>query len=266
VHKAKDIIPEIARITVRPKDRTPIVLINCPKCGGDLEMQGVRLTCTNIECSADLFTEHFCKTIGIKGLAIKSIEKLSITHPLDLYDLTVEFLNDRLGKNGGKIFIQIRDSKKVDVVKLLCALNIPAVKSTKLNKIFSKFPDLKVLGDFDRLVEVEGMGNRTAEIVTDWYNNFDATIKPITESIGFDLNVQKQLETAKLVAVTGKLPGMSRKEFTNMMVAKGINVQSLTKNTLCLITGEKPGEGNVSKAIKYGIQIIPYHNFIKSII
>ena len=67
-----------------------------------------------------------------------------------------------------------------------------------------------------------------------------------------------------MVAVTGKLP-MSRKEFTQMMVPKMVNVCSLTKMTKLLICGEKPGEGNLKKAEKYGIQIVPYQNFIRDL-
>lgn len=263
VHKAKDIIPEIKKVINRSENRQYIVLLSCPKCGGDLEIEGVRLACKNLECSIDLYTEYFSKTIGIKGLALKSIEKLKISDPLDLYNLNSEDFFIALGKNGTKIYEQVRESINVPLVKWLCALNIPAIKATKLNKIFTKYPNLEVLGDYSKLVEVDGMGEKTSKIVVEWYNNF-LIYKPVLEAIGFTMKVEEVVLTKKEIAVTGKLP-MSRKEFTNIMATKGIIVKSITKNTLLLVTGEKPGEGNLNKANKYNIKTVEYNQFIKEL-
>ncbi len=264
IHKAKDIIPEIKKVLERPENRVPILLITCPKCGGDLEMQGIRLTCTNLLCSVNLYIEHFAKTIGIKGLAIKSIEKLNLSHPLDLYDLNAKFYENKLGKNGIKIHNQIQESKNVDIVKLLCALNIPAVKSTILTRIFKEEPDIKVLGNYDKLVKIAGIGDITASTLVKWYKNFEVIILPICEHIGFDITVKKAPVCKLSIAVTGTLP-MSRKVFTQNMLIKGILVKSLTKQTTMLITGNNPGKGNLDKAIKYSVPIVAYHNFIRDL-
>ena len=266
VHKAKDIIPEIKEIVNRPPHRENIVLIVCPRCGGDLEMQGIRLTCTNRDCNADLFIEHFAKTIGIKGLGIKSVEKLNLSHPFDLYKVPRDTYYNKLGKNGDKIYEQVKKSLDADVITLLCALNIPSIKRTMLTKIFTEVPDLKVLGNHDRLCEMQGISEITASKIVNWYMNFEATLMPVCKSLGFNLTVQKPESTDNylLVAVTGKLP-MSRTKFTELMKTKGVLVKSITTKTKLLITGDKPGKGNLDKAKKYGVQIVPYYNFIQDL-
>jgi len=263
VHKAKDIIPEIKEVINRPKDRKFIHLTCCLKCGEELVMDGVRLVCLNPECNTDKIIEYFAKTIGIKGLALKSIEKLNLSHPLDLYSKPQQFFIDKLGKNGVKIYREIQDSvKRNDFIKLLCAINIPNIKSTALKKIFAEYNYFEVLGDFDKLTQIKGIGDITARSIVEWYESFIVEYKALYEAVGFTFIPPKIEKEEKFIAVTGTLP-MTRSEFTRMMAEKGITVKSLTKKTLLLVVGEKPGQGNLNKADKYGIKKVEYHTFIK---
>ena len=64
----------------------------CPACDTLLVWENDQLFCTNTRCSGKTSKKikHFAKTLKIKGLGPRTIEKLEITSIFDLYQL---FLN-----------------------------------------------------------------------------------------------------------------------------------------------------------------------------
>ena len=62
----------------------------CPSCGSPLEWRNDMLYCENILCPAQIQKriEHFARSLKIKGLGPKSIEKLGLTSLLDIYNLS----------------------------------------------------------------------------------------------------------------------------------------------------------------------------------
>ena len=68
--------------------------------------------------------EHFIKTIDIKGLGPASVQKMGLTHPIDLY----ESQNwDKLGANGAKVEAEIERTKTKPYDIVLASLGIPGV-------------------------------------------------------------------------------------------------------------------------------------------
>jgi DNA ligase (NAD+) len=263
VHKAKGIIPEIKEVVERVHPRNHPYLIYCPDCGSDLVQDGVYLKCENLECSKDKFIEFFCKTIGIKGLALKNIEKLNLKHPLDLYSLTNEKLVNRLGKIGDKIYEEIQESKNVPVVKILAALNPPGAKVNTLTTIFNEFPKLDVIGDIEKLVSIKGIADKKATKLVNWYRNILLPLLPVLVNIGFSM-VPEVSKIKMEIAVTGTFP-MKREDFKTFMGSKGIEVKNLTKKSKLLITGDKPSASKITKANKYKIPVVPYIQFVKDL-
>jgi len=263
IHKARGIIPEIVEVVSKPDTREQIYLIYCPDCGESLVIEGVHLKCPNLSCSKDKAIEFFCKTIEIKGLALKSIEKLHISSPLDLYKLSESELIEKLGKNGKKVYLEILESKKAPLVNLIAALNPPMIKKTFLTKIFNEYPTIEILNNYDKLVQIEGIGPKRAEALTNWYKLKLEPIIPILIKIGFDL-VPKVDKVNHIISVTGTFP-MKRKEFAEFMREKGVEVKNLTKKTEILVVGDKASQSKIDKAKKYGIPVISYYNFIKDL-
>ena len=62
----------------------------CPSCGSPLEWRNDMLYCTHSLCPAQIQKriEHFARSLKIKGLGPKSIEKLGLTSLLDIYELS----------------------------------------------------------------------------------------------------------------------------------------------------------------------------------
>ena len=71
----------------------------CPSCQTDLELITDQLYCNNPSCPAknSKIVEGFAKTLRIKGLGSKTIEKLDLECIEDIYLLTEEFIEGRLG-------------------------------------------------------------------------------------------------------------------------------------------------------------------------
>lgn len=266
VHKAKGIIPEITQVIERPAERQNIFLEHCPKCGSPLYFEGIYLTCSNSLCSIDKKIEFFCKTVGIKGLAIKNIEKLNLQSPLALYNLTEDELIMRLGKIGETIYEEIQKSiKSTDLVTLLAALNPPRVKQSMLRKILSQVKELSDLLDYNKLIEITGVGPVIAEGLVEWMQTFYTVDYPIIKAIGFNLDLPK-LDKNKIIAITGTLPE-KRADFTKRMLSQyNITVKTnVTKACRILVIGDKPSSSKIEKAQKYEIPVVDYYKFQKSL-
>ena len=80
-----------------------IIPTNCPCCSSKLELINDQLFCKNSSCSAQLNKrlEHFCKTLQIKGLGQKTIEKLQLNDIVELYYLDLDTI--KLALNSEKI-------------------------------------------------------------------------------------------------------------------------------------------------------------------
>jgi NAD-dependent DNA ligase len=201
--------------------------------------------------------------MGIKGLALKNIEKLKLQSPLDLYSFSEQWFADKLGAIGPKIYKEIQSTLDINVIKLIAALNPPNIKQTMLNKIFDTYHTLDVLGDKNNLVKVQGIGEKRADALSNWYRDKFLTYLPILIKIGFNLVPEKSI-IHLTIAVTGTFP-MTRKNFEELMQPKGVEVKNLTKATQVLVVGEKPSESKIKKAEKYGIPVVSYFQFIQDL-
>jgi NAD-dependent DNA ligase len=82
--------------------------------------------------------EHFAKTLKIKGLGPKTIEKLNLTSINEVYGFTEDDLVDSLGMAlGSKLFEQIQKSKTADLTTLLPAFSIPLIGNSASKKLTS---------------------------------------------------------------------------------------------------------------------------------
>jgi NAD-dependent DNA ligase len=114
---------------------------NCPACMLDLVWEKDQLFCHNTTCSGKTSKkiEHFAKTLKIKGLGPRTVEKLQIDSIFDLYELPLEIMIDALQseKLAVKLSREIESSKTVDLVELLPAFSIKLIGNTASRKICS---------------------------------------------------------------------------------------------------------------------------------
>ena len=88
----------------------------CPSCGYTLVWRDDLLYCENESCSAKLNKkiEHFAKTIKIKGLGPKTVEKLDLGNFHEIYLLDEEWIASALGseKLAKSLMEQVLDQKQ----------------------------------------------------------------------------------------------------------------------------------------------------------
>jgi DNA ligase (NAD+) len=194
--------------------------------------------------------EYFVKQLGVKGLGPKSIDKLDITHPSDLFDELINW--DLLGKNGSKVLYELGRPKPYETV--LASLGIPGVGKATAKTISQK------ITSFDRLREIEyesikGIGPKTVDSILAWLDvNEDWVYK-----LPYELEKQPERFEEDLIkiAISGKLD-MSKNDLRDHLKEYGVIVkEGVTKDLDFLISsGEKTSK--TEKANQYGVPVLDY--------
>lgn len=238
----------------------------CPSCGSKLELVKDQLFCRSPDCVAKSSKklEHFAKTLKIKGLGPKTIEKLPLTSIPDIYSMSKEEIISGIGeKLGDKLFNQIELSKSVDLTVLLPAFSISLIGSSASKKLTKEIFSIRDI-THKKCLEA-GLGPKSCTNLLNWYHDefcgsleylpfsFEAEVQEVTKSIG------------KSVCITGKL-----NDFKNRNLAKdflesfGFTVTtSITKKTDYLVDEEGRTSSKSTKAESLGIPILTIKDILK---
>jgi NAD-dependent DNA ligase len=232
----------------------------CGSCGSVLVWRNDLLFCEDSRCPAQISKqiEHFAKTLKIKGLGPKTIEKLSITTLWELYALDYDLTKIALSSErlADKLFVEIEHSKKATLNQLLPAFSIPLVGKTATEKLSTTISGLNELS-MDKCRDA-GLGAKTAESLMDWYenewiNNF--------EFLPFDFKFAKakeRVEAVGTVCISGKLKSFPTKSAaTTALCLQGYNVKSsVTKDVTILVNESGIESAKTKKARDSGVTIV----------
>ena len=232
----------------------------CPSCEYSLEWKNDMLYCTNILCPAQIQKriEHFARSLKIKGLGPKSIEKLGITSLLDIYNLSYYNIKCALSseKLAIKLLREINHSRKASMNDVLPAFSIPLIGKTAATKLSSK---IKSLFDLDEdKCKAAGLGPKATESLLSWYSDeFEDSLKKLP----FDWQFQTPkiaTETKGAVCISGKLSSFKTKaEATKALSYAGYVVKSsLTKDVIFLVNESGIESAKTKEARERGITII----------
>ena len=232
----------------------------CPSCGSPLEWRNDMLYCENILCPAQIQKriEHFARSLKIKGLGPKSIEKLGLTSLLDIYNLSYYSIKGALSseKLAIKLLREINHSRKASMNDVLPAFSIPLIGKTAATKLSSK---IKSLFDLDEdKCKAAGLGPKATESLLSWYSNeFEDSLKKLP----FDWQFQTPkiaTETKGAVSISGKLSSFKTKaEATKALSYAGYVVKSsLTKDVIFLVNESGIESAKTKEARERGITII----------
>ena len=143
----------------------------CPSCGTSLELVNAQLFCNNTSCPAknSKIVEGFAKTLRIKGLGPKTIEKLDLEYIEDIYMLTEERIKTRLGseKIASKLINEIELSKNANLQELLPAFAIPLFGSTASQKLCNTISHIEELTE--KRCSEAGLGPKVTTNICSWY-------------------------------------------------------------------------------------------------
>jgi DNA ligase (NAD+) len=233
---------------------------NCPCCEYTLELVNDQLFCRNQACGAQLGKklEHFCKTLGIKGMGAKTLEKLQLSDITEIYYLELDEIIKALGseKIAVKLLDEINRSRNSDLATILPAFSIPLVGNTAAQKIS------KVVHSIDEITQEKckqaGLGEKVTNNLISW---LETDFQEMKEFLPFSFTVDnKPVANAigEVVCITGKLTSFKTKsEATKALENAGFKVtESVTKQTNYLVDEDNKGSSKRIKADQLGITII----------
>jgi len=233
---------------------------NCPCCEYTLELVNDQLFCRNQACGAQLGKklEHFCKTLGIKGMGAKTLEKLQLSDITEIYYLELDEIIKALGseKIAVKLLDEINRSRNSDLATILPAFSIPLVGNTAAQKIS------KVVHSIDEITQEQckqaGLGEKVTNNLISW---LETDFQEMKEFLPFSFTVDnKPVANAigEVVCITGKLTSFKTKsEATKALENAGFKVtDSVTKQTNYLVDEDNKGSSKRIKADQLGITII----------
>jgi len=221
----------------------------CPSCASDLIWVKDQLYCKNSSCPAQSSKkiEHFSKTLKIKGLGPASIKKLDLVEVWEIYLLTQEVIAYCLSseKLAEKLILEIQNSEKVSLNRLLPAFSIPLVGKTASEKL------AVVCTNLDNITEetckLAGLGAKTTKNLMDWiYFTFEFT-KPIVRT-----------EIRGTICISGRLKSFKTKALASSVLEElGYVIKSsLTKDVTILVNESGVESAKTKTATQRGITIV----------
>jgi DNA ligase (NAD+) len=243
----------------------------CPCCAYPLELVNDQLFCRNTACGAQLNKklEHFCKTLGIKGMGAKTIEKLDLADITELFYLDSDQVIESVGSQrvADKLLAEIEQSKTADLATVLASFSIPLVGNTASTKI------CLVVSCIDEInaetCKQAGLGEKVTNNLLSW---LETDFVEMREFLPFQFRSSSKLSSADTnlpsVCITGKLSSFKTKaEAHKALQEAGFKpVESVTKTTDYLVDEDNKGSTKRQKADQLGIKIITNLNtFLKEI-
>lgn len=239
----------------------------CPCCSYPLEMVNDQLFCRNTACDAQLSkkVEHFCKTLGIKGMGAKTIEKLGLADITELFYLDEDQVAETLSSRtmATKLINEINKAKQADLATIIASFSIPLVGNTASKKICSHVSHIdEITAETCRQA---GLGAKVTENLLTWLQTEFQEVKEFLPFSFTSIKVPVQ-SGGKSVCITGKLSSYKTKsEAYKALEEAGFKVaETVTKSTDYVVDEDNKGSSKRKKADELGITIIQNLNtFLK---
>lgn len=293
IRKAGDVIPEVLGPVAdlrNGSEREFVMPTTCPECGTVLahEKEGdADIRCPNSRsCPAQLRERVFhvagrgafdIEALGYEA-AIALLSAGVIEDEGDLFSLTAEDLlrtdlfktkNGSLSANGSRLLENLDKAKQQQLWRVLVALSIRHVGPTAARALATEFGELEAIegASVEQLAAVEGVGATIAAAVVDWFTvDWHRAIVDKWRAAGVrmaderDESIPRNLEGLSIV-VTGSLPGFSRDEAKEAIIARGgKSASSVSKKTAFVVVGDAPGS-KYDKAVELGLTILDEDGF-----
>ena len=232
---------------------------NCPSCNSSLVLVNDLLYCRNSDCGSmsRKRVEHFASTLKIKGLGPAAVEKLELSSPLDIYNLTLEDISEGLNseKLAAKLFDEIEQSKSKQLNDLLPALGIPLIGKTATEKLS------KVCTDIESITEQTcgeaGLGPKATENLINWLEDNDWYLF-LPHDLSFGSTRTTSQANKGIVCITGKLNSFKTKAEAQVELERlGYVVKSsITKDVTILVNESGKETTKTQKARESGVIVI----------
>ena len=234
----------------------------CPSCGTSLELINDQLFCNNTSCPAknSKIVEGFAKTLRIKGLGPKTIEKLDLEYIEDIYMLTEERIKTRLGseKIASKLINEIELSKNANLQELLPAFAIPLFGSTASQKLCNTISHIEELTE--KRCSEAGLGPKVTTNICSWYKTeYENRYKRLPFTWKADIFEGIPIvDINEVVCISGRLKSYRTKADAKKVLEKfGFRVKdTLTKDVTILINESGIESSKTKSAESKNIRIV----------
>jgi DNA ligase (NAD+) len=293
IRKAGDVIPEVLGPVVDLRDgseREFVMPTTCPECGTTLapEKEGdADIRCPNaLSCPGQLRERVFHvasrNALDIEGLGYEAgvalLQAQVITSEGDLFTLTeddllrTELFRTKAGglsANGARLLSNLDKAKAAPLWRVLVALSIRHVGPTAARALATEFGYLGEIeaASTEQLAAVEGVGATIAAAVTEWFTvDWHREIVEKWRAAGVRMADERDESVPRTLAgltivVTGSLPGFSRDDAKEAIVARGGKAAgSVSKKTAYVVAGDSPGS-KYDKAVELGVPILDEDGF-----
>jgi DNA ligase (NAD+) len=174
-----------------------------------------------------------------------------------------------LSANGARLLINLQEAKTRPLWRVLVALSIRHVGPTAARALATEFGSLDAIisASEEQLAAVEGVGPTIAAAVKEWFDvDWHKAIVDKWRAAGVrmederDTSIPRTLDGLSIV-VTGSLPGFSRDDAKEAIVARGGKAaSSVSKKTAYVVAGDSPGS-KYDKAVELGVPILDEDGF-----
>jgi DNA ligase (NAD+) len=293
IRKAGDVIPEVLGPVVDLRDgseREFVMPTTCPECGTTLapaKEGDADIRCPNTRSCPAQLRERVFHVAGrgafdIEGLgyeaAVALLQAGVITDEGDLFTIGSQDLlrtdlftvkGGELSANGKRLLVNLHEAKAQPLWRVLVALSIRHVGPTAARALATEYGSLDAImaASEEQLAAVEGVGPTIAAAVIEWFTvDWHRAIVDKWRAAGVrmaderDTSIERTLDGMSIV-VTGSLPGFSRDDAKEAIVARGGKAaSSVSKKTAYVVAGDSPGS-KYDKAVELGVPILDEDGF-----
>ncbi len=231
----------------------------CPSCESTLFKVVDQLFCKNITCPAQISAKvlHFCKTLSIKGMGPKTIEKLNINNCLEIFYIELNDIVEILGeKISTKLLDEINKARDSDLATVIEAFSIPLIGKVASQKLAEK---LKNIDDINyEIAKSAGLGDKAIQNLLLWKETEWQELREFSPFNFEKVTLSKIPDNFKTVCITGKLKNYTKKEDAKQILLDHgyVLVDSVTKSLDVLVDEEGGNSSKRQKAEKYNIKIV----------
>lgn len=275
VQRAGDVIPEVVSVVIDLRSNTTAevsLLDCCPACNTVLVQNAgeVAWRCPNqTECPAQFkaLLAHFCskKALNVKGVGESVTDKLidlGLVNTIpDLFQISFSQwlqLPGFAAKSAKNASAAVAAAKQTKLSRLIFALGIRHVgEATAITLAEAADNNISWLlsAKNEELQALPDIGPQVASSIISYVNSNNGR-QTITKLLELGFSFTESVKFSKVVAITGKFPGLSRSDLTEQLQAKGIKVASaISVKVEVLIAGDDAGQ-KVKKAKALGIEVI----------
>ena len=293
IRKAGDVIPEVLGPVVDLRDGSEHEFempTTCPECGTTLapaKEGDADIRCPNTRSCPAQLRERVFHVAGrgafdIEGLgyeaAVALLQAGVITDEGDLFTIGSEDLlrtelftvkGGEISANGKRLLVNLHEAKSQPLWRVLVALSIRHVGPTAARALATEYGSLAAImaASEEELAVTEGVGPTIAAAVVEWFGvDWHRAIVDKWQAAGVrmaderDASIERTLEGMSIV-VTGSLPGFSRDDAKEAIVARGGKAAgSVSKKTAYVVAGDAPGS-KYDKAVELGVPILDEDGF-----